>query len=100
MSSSSPTAPASPSARMASASRARAAVASVLMHKFEVGPDSIRPDATLASLDLDSLALAELALALQDQLGVRVDESEATKRTTVAELSATLATRLITAGVR
>ncbi|MFB7707670.1 phosphopantetheine-binding protein [Streptomyces sp. NPDC056105] len=98
MSSSSPTPLASPSTRVASASRA--AVASVLMEKFEVGADKIRPDATLASLDLDSLALAELALALQDRLGVRVDESEATKRTTVAELTATLATRQITAGVR
>ncbi|MCX5085801.1 phosphopantetheine-binding protein [Streptomyces sp. NPDC001939] len=100
MSSSSPTPLASPSTRVASASRARAAVAAVLTEKFEVGADSIRPDATLASLDLDSLALAELALALQDRLGVRVDESEATKRTTVAELTATLATRQITAGVR
>lgn len=100
MSSSSPDVLASPSARMASASRARTVVAAVLMEKFEVSADSIRPDATLASLDLDSLALAELALALQDQLGVRVDESEATKRTTVAELTATLATRHIAAGVR
>ncbi|MEK0100478.1 phosphopantetheine-binding protein [Streptomyces sp. A475] len=85
---------------MAAASRARAAVATVLMEKFEVSADSIRPDASLASLDLDSLALAELALTLQERLGVRVDESEATQRTTVAELTATLAARQITAGVR
>ncbi|MFF2502097.1 acyl carrier protein [Streptomyces sp. NPDC058067] len=89
-----------PAPRAGAAPRVGAAVTSVLTEKFEVSPDSIRPDATLESLDLDSLALAELALALQDRLGVRVEESEATKRTTVAELTATLITRQTTAGAR
>ncbi|MEU6663857.1 phosphopantetheine-binding protein [Streptomyces sp. NPDC046821] len=82
------------------APRAGAAVTSVLTEKFEVSPESIRPDATLESLDLDSLALAELALALQDRLGVRVEEWEAGKRTTVGQLTATLITRQNTAGAR
>ncbi len=47
------------------------AVTAVLTEKFEVSPEHIRPEATLESLDLDSLALAELALALQETLGSR-----------------------------
>ena len=76
------------------------ALTSVLTEKFEVDPDGIRPDATLESLDLDSLALAELALALQEQLGVPVEESEATKRTTVAGLTAALTAKYAAAGAR
>lgn len=65
-------------------------VTTVLTEKFEVSPENVLPDATLESLDLDSLALAELALALQEELGVKVEEHEAAKRTTVAELVAVL----------
>lgn len=68
---------------------------SVLTGKFEVVAESIRPDATLESLDLDSLPLAELALALQEELGVKVEEHEAT---TVAELTSTLTTKRTAAG--
>ncbi|MBK3578382.1 acyl carrier protein [Streptomyces sp. MBT65] len=66
------------------------AVTAVLTEKFEVSADSIRPEATLESLDLDSLALAELALALQETLGVPVAEEEAAKHSTVGELVAAL----------
>ncbi|MEV6506666.1 phosphopantetheine-binding protein [Streptomyces sp. NPDC051642] len=71
-------------------SPAQTAVTSVLTEKFEVSAESIRPEATLESLDLDSLALAELALALQEQLGVPVAEEEASKHSTVGELVAAL----------
>ncbi|XMN11000.1 phosphopantetheine-binding protein [Streptomyces griseobrunneus] len=71
---------------------------SVLTGKFEVLAESIRPDAPLESLDLDSLPLAELALALQEELGVKVEEHEATKATTVAELTSTLTTKRTAAG--
>ncbi|MFF1697688.1 phosphopantetheine-binding protein [Streptomyces sp. NPDC058257] len=74
------------------------AIQSVLTGKFEVLPDHILPGATLESLDLDSLALAELALALQEELAVEVQEHEATKSTTIAELTATLAAKRTAAG--
>ncbi|MFE5140432.1 acyl carrier protein [Streptomyces fagopyri] len=66
------------------------AVTAVLTEKFEVSPERIRPEATLESLDLDSLALAELGLVLQEQLGVRVEEDATAKRSTVGELVAAL----------
>ncbi|MFJ9633643.1 phosphopantetheine-binding protein [Streptomyces sp. NPDC091280] len=68
----------------------QSAVTAVLTQKFEVSPEFIRPEATLESLDLDSLALAELALALQEELGVPVAEEEAARHSTVGELVATL----------
>ena len=74
------------------------AVHSVLTEKFEVLADTIRPEATLESLDLDSLSLAELALALQEELGVKIEEHEATKATTVAELTSTLNAKRAAAG--
>ncbi|GAA1913864.1 hypothetical protein GCM10009837_43220 [Streptomyces durmitorensis] len=74
------------------------AIHSVLTGKFEVPQDLILPEATLESLDLDSLALAELALALQEELAVEVQEHEATKSTTVAGLTATLAAKRTAAG--
>ncbi|NEB76219.1 hypothetical protein G3I40_13450 [Streptomyces sp. SID14478] len=76
------------------------ALTTVLTEKFEVDPAAVHPDATLESLDLDSLALAELALALQEELGVKVEESEATKHTTVAGLTAALSAKCAAAGAR
>jgi acyl carrier protein len=71
-------------------SPAQTALTAVLTEKFEVSAESIRPEATLESLDLDSLALAELALALQEQLGVPVAEEETAKQSTVGGLVAAL----------
>ncbi|MEV1019357.1 phosphopantetheine-binding protein [Streptomyces sp. NPDC050264] len=85
---------------MSAESPASAALTAVLTEKFEIDPEHIRPDATLESLDLDSLALAELALALQEQLGVQVAEDEAAKHTTVAELTAALNAKYAAAGAR
>ncbi|WP_405949388.1 phosphopantetheine-binding protein [Streptomyces prunicolor] len=71
-------------------SPAQTALTAVLTEKFEVSAERIRPEATLESLDLDSLALAELALALQEQLGVPVAEEETAKHSTVGGLVAAL----------
>ncbi|MGV9701594.1 acyl carrier protein [Streptomyces sp. NPDC003483] len=68
----------------------QAAVTAVLTQKFEVRPESIHPDATLESFDLDSLALAEFALVLQQRLGIRVEEDEAGRHSTVGGLVAAL----------
>ncbi|WP_175409060.1 acyl carrier protein [Streptomyces sp. TRM64462] len=60
---------------------------------FNVPDDLVRPDATLAELDMDSLALAEFALVLQERLGVRVGGEHASKSTTIAEVVAFLEER-------
>ncbi|WP_034091896.1 acyl carrier protein [Streptacidiphilus albus] len=70
-----------------------------LTAKFEVPASAIVPDATLESLGLDSLSLAELALVLQEDLGLMVEEYETTGGTTVGELTQVLtAKRAASAG--
>jgi acyl carrier protein len=81
-------------------SDAATAVHSVLTGTFEVAPQDLTPGATLGGLDLDSLSLAELALALQEQLGIRIAEHEAARNTTVDGLIATIEAKLAAAGAQ
>ena len=46
----------------------------VLGHLTDATPEQIVPEAELASLQIDSLTLAELLFALEDRLGVTVVE--------------------------
>ncbi|MBB1243674.1 acyl carrier protein [Streptomyces durbertensis] len=62
-------------------------LSTVLTEKFEVPADRIDDDATLADLELDSLAVVELLVTLQEELGVPLDDSEASGETTVGEVS-------------
>ena len=70
---------------------------SLLTTRFEVPEPEIVPDASLESLGLDSLSLAELALILQEECGVKVEEHEAAKDTTVAELTEVLTAKRVAA---
>ncbi|WNV88951.1 phosphopantetheine-binding protein [Umezawaea sp. Da 62-37] len=72
----------------------------LLTTKFDVPEQEVVPEATMEELDIDSLALAELALALQERTGVEVEDHEAGRGTTVAELTATLAAKRAAAPVR
>ncbi|MBT2377339.1 acyl carrier protein [Streptomyces sp. CB00316] len=66
----------------------------LLGDKFEVAPDQIRPDATLGDLDLDSLAVVELHVTLQEEWGVPLDDSAATGELTVEEVARSVAALL------
>ena len=50
------------------------AVSSVLVDKFKVDAEKVRPDATLEQLGLDSLALMEFVFAVEDRFDVRIPE--------------------------
>jgi acyl carrier protein len=52
-------------------------VVAILTTRFGVAPEEVRPEATLADLDLDSLALVEFALTVQSELGVALGDDEA-----------------------
>jgi len=58
-------------------------VSGILVDKFGVEADDITPDATFDDLDLDSLDLAEFALAAEEELGVRISDEEAEELTTL-----------------
>lgn len=49
-------------------------LAQTLIDKFAVPAEEISPHATLADLGLDSLAVAELFLNLQENWGVRLED--------------------------
>lgn len=62
----------------------------ILAEEFEVPAETIRPQATLESLGLESLALAEFAFVLQDRLGMKPAVGIVAPMTTVTELAASL----------
>jgi acyl carrier protein len=51
-------------------------IAEVLIEKFQVEAMRIRPDATLDSLGLDSLALMEFVFVVEDRFSVRIPDGE------------------------
>ncbi len=51
-----------------------AAISSVLTDQFKVETDTVRPEATLEELGLDSLALMEFVFAVEDRFDVRIPE--------------------------
>ncbi|MFE4452991.1 acyl carrier protein [Streptomyces sp. NPDC056796] len=59
-----------------------------LVHKFGVDPTGIHPEATLSGLDLDSLAVVELTMTLQDDWGISLDDAETPPETTLSQLLA------------
>lgn len=69
----------------------------LLGDKFEVDPDLIAPQATLGELDLDSLAVVELYVTLQEEWQVPLDDSDASADLTVADVARAV-TALLDAG--
>ncbi|MBF6048376.1 acyl carrier protein [Streptomyces sp. NRRL B-1677] len=62
-------------------------ITTVLTEKFEVPADRITPRTMLKDLDLDSLALVELQVTLQEDCNIPLDESTVTPELTLGELA-------------
>ncbi|MFG2627417.1 acyl carrier protein [Streptomyces sp. NPDC048473] len=60
----------------------------LLVANFGTDPLAIRPEVPLRQLRLDSLALEELRLLIEDRMGVDLDDVQLTSRDTVEELVA------------
>ncbi|GAA2471407.1 acyl carrier protein [Streptomyces mauvecolor] len=58
-----------------------------LTTKFEVPPDRVSPQATLGDLELDSLALVELYVTLQDHWKIPLDDSTAKPELTLHQVT-------------
>lgn len=68
-----------------------AALAEILSDIAGVDPAEVTAEAEFADdLDLDSLSMVELALAVEEQLGVRIPEEEAGQLPTVGAMAAYL----------
>ncbi|MFF8643260.1 acyl carrier protein [Streptomyces sp. NPDC015345] len=62
-------------------------IRTALTSTFRAPEDEVVPGATLEQLELDSLALAEFALILEERLGVKIDSEHAVRTTTLAEVA-------------
>lgn len=75
-------------------SSAQAVVGSILTGEFRIRPEDMKPEATLADLDIDSLTVVELIEAVGQELGVRISEHEVTQWNTIPDLVATVEAKL------
>ncbi|MBU7597838.1 acyl carrier protein [Streptomyces sp. P38-E01] len=58
----------------------------ILVNKLKVSPDTITAEATPEEIDLDSLAIVELSLVLEKELGLAVSEDELSEAGTVGDI--------------
>ncbi|MEV2255587.1 MMPL family transporter [Streptomyces sp. NPDC050147] len=65
-------------------------IRTALTSTFRVPEEEVLASATLEQLELDSLALAEFALILEERLGVKIDSEHAGRTTTLAEVASHL----------
>ena len=72
-------------------------LAGVLVNYFGIEADEVLPEATFAELDLDSLAIVELALVIEKEFGVAIREDEVTPKATVTDALQLLGAKGITA---
>ena len=57
----------------------------ILVDKFGVPAEAIRPDVTFDDLEIDSLLVVEFALIVKKEFDVRLEDGEITRRLTVAD---------------
>jgi len=62
----------------------------VLVDKFEVPADKVTLQARLTDLDLDSLAVVELYLTLQEHWNIPLDDGDANNELTVDDVARTV----------
>lgn len=65
-------------------------LSTILVTYFGVEESEVRPDATFAELDLDSLAIVEFALVAEKEFGVPIGEDEVSPNATVDDALALL----------
>jgi acyl carrier protein len=68
----------------------------LLVEKFGIDDEEVRPDASFEELDLDSLDLVEFALAAEEEFGVRISDEEAEEFETLGDAVSMVESRLAT----
>jgi acyl carrier protein len=64
-----------------------------LVDRLKLPADAVRPDACADDAGLDSLAVTELVMIAQEELGLSVDEDELAGLGTIGEVAAYLESR-------
>lgn len=68
-------------------------ISDVLHQEFDVPADLLTPETAFEALSIDSLVLLELAVIVERQLGVVIEEGELTEEQTLAEAAALLSAK-------
>ncbi|QEV44104.1 acyl carrier protein [Streptomyces vinaceus] len=68
-------------------------ISELLVEKFEVPSEEVRGSAPMSDLLIDSLMIVEMAIAVHETLGVKVDEEEL-RAATLDEFAASVDARL------
>ncbi|MFF7363213.1 phosphopantetheine-binding protein [Streptomyces sp. NPDC008125] len=66
----------------------------LLVEEFGLDEEQVRPDATARQLELDSLSLAELAVIITENTGVRLEDVEVNPDSTLGEMAKVFARAL------
>ncbi|MDE0132431.1 MAG: acyl carrier protein [bacterium] len=67
----------------------------ILVEELDLEEDKLHPDANFEEdLDVDSLGVVELLMALEDEFGVEIPDEEAEEITTVGEAAALIRAKL------
>ncbi|MEU9670766.1 acyl carrier protein [Streptomyces bobili] len=68
----------------------------MLVSKLKVTPESVVPDATREDIDLDSLAVVELSLILEKELGLAISDDELLEAATIGDMARLMVERSTT----
>ncbi|MBV7242916.1 acyl carrier protein [Streptomyces sp. MW-W600-10] len=63
-------------------------IARILVEKFDVPPEQVRPESVLGDLDLDSLARLEFTETLRESCGAELTDDDVVHSATLASLAA------------
>ena len=72
-------------------------ITDLLVTKFQVDRDEIKPGITFEDLEMDSLFLVELLLEVQTAIGVKIDEDTASPRDTIEHAAETIESQVAAA---
>jgi acyl carrier protein len=68
----------------------------ILVSKLKVEPTQVTPEATREDVELDSLAVVELSLLLEKELGIAVSDDELLDTDTIGDMALLLEQRMST----
>ncbi|GLZ42495.1 phosphopantetheine-binding protein [Actinokineospora sp. NBRC 105648] len=68
----------------------------ILVDKLKISPDQITLEASKEDVELDSLAVVELSLVLEKELGLKISDDELIEVDTVGEIVALMNERSVT----
>ncbi|MFE7815700.1 acyl carrier protein [Streptomyces sp. NPDC057433] len=59
----------------------------MLVSKLKVAPEQVTPEATREDVELDSLAVVELSLLLEKELGLQISDDELLEAATIRDMA-------------